>query len=475
MAFNVHQGGEQTDAIQWAYDGIPIVTENTDEGLYPNHVYLCRAYYWTGTAWASLGVISSRGNQVNFGVFDVQSLMLSGYRIAQGALQTLDTESTYGDNIQTYAGREWYVKVDLGWQSDTTAATYPATKYYRLIGGALTDQFTSWADRNYTNYVFKATEGSFMTMRPSRAMPALIYGGRPMVHVDVMPYDRYSVTYMACKKKSGVGDNTWNSNIDKFRVKVVTGGGVNIDVFTITNLDSIDVDSQSVPQSANAFVLREVNFGPRDIMSLKEGTTYLYSGTVRGAVALGTWDYIDLEPLNSGSTTTGNQIVRLHNAKNKSGGPCAGTEQVQFKFRNRLGGFDYISCTTYVKRRLNITREKHGRRDTNYNDANNVIDIETNDVHAFSNVSRVTELVDTYTASTGYVDEDMNAVVRALMTSQEVYVTKFVDNDTGVDAAPSFYPCLITSTDMSYMYRVTDKLIEYTFDFEYSNAPRPLL
>jgi len=28
---------------------------------------------------------------------------------------------------------------------------------------------------------------------------------------------------------------------------------------------------------------------------------------------------------------------------------------------------------------------------------------------------------------------------------------------------------------MSYMYRVTDKLVEYTFDFEYSNNPRPLI
>ena len=36
-----------------------------------------------------------------------------------------------------------------------------------------------------------------------------------------------------------------------------------------------------------------------------------------------------------------------------------------------------------------------------------------------------------------------------------------------------FYPCNIVSTDMSYMFREADKLIEYKFDIEYSNKPRP--
>ena len=30
-------------------------------------------------------------------------------------------------------------------------------------------------------------------------------------------------------------------------------------------------------------------------------------------------------------------------------------------------------------------------------------------------------------------------------------------------------------TDMSYMFREADKLIEYKFDIEYSNKPRPLV
>lgn len=475
MAFNVHQGGDNQAAIQWAYDGVPIVTENTDVGSHTNHNYLCKVSYWTGTGWSALGTMSSRGNALNYGVFDIQSVVLAGDRIAKGALQTLDTESTYEDNIQTYAGREWYIKVQLGWKSDTQPTTYPATKYYRIIGGALTDTFTSWSERPVSDYILKSNAGTYLTTRArGKGEGAFIYGNRPIMHVDVMPYDRYSVTYVAAKKGSGVGDDTWNSNVGKFQVKVI-GGTPQTQTFTINALESIYVDTQAVPQTANGLLLREIHFGPRDIMSLEAGGVDVYNGTMQGGIALGTWEYIDLVPMTSGNATTGNQIVRLHNMLKKEGGACSGSERLQFKFRNRLGGFDYLSCRTYTKRVMNTQREEHMRRDTNYNSANNVVGIETNNTHDFTRVSRVASIQDKYTANTGYISEDMNAVVRELMTSQEVYVTKWVDNDTQVSSAPSFYPCLITSTSMSYMYRVTDKLVEYTFDFEYSNNPRPLI
>ena len=478
MAFNVHQGGDVKDGIQWAYDGVPIVTENTNAGSHDNHVYLCNVSYWNGTAWKDLGTLHSRGNALGFGVFDIQSVVLAGDRVAKGALQTLETSDTYYDEIQTYAGREWYIKVQLGWKSDTQATTYPSTKYYRIIGGALTDTFTGWADRNYADYVFKTSTGTYLTKRKTGGgLGGGIYGNRPIMNIDVMPSDRYSVTYVACKKPSAMADTTWDSNIDRFQVRVINNisGLLASETFTINNLEEIDPDVQKVPQTANALLLREVHFGPKDITQILFSASRIYTGTMQGAVALGQWDYIELVPQTSASVVTGNQIVRLHNMLRKEGGACINTERLQFKFRNRLGGFDYLSCQTYVKRVMNNEREEHARRDTNYNSANNVTDIETNNPHEFTRVSRVVSITDRFTADTGYISEDMNDVVRELLTSQEVYVTKWVDNDTKVETYPSFYPCLVTSPSMSYMYRVTDKLVQYTFDFEYSNNPRPLI
>lgn len=476
MAFNVHQGGELKDAIQWAYDGVPIVTENTAAGSNTNHVYLCRVSYWTGSGWKSLGTLHSRGNEVGFGVFDIQSVVLAGDRVAKGALQTLETTDTYYDEIQTYAGREWYVKAELGWKSDTQNATYPATRYYRIIAGALTDTFTSWADRNYEGYVLKTTQGTYLTKRKtSGGLGSFVYGNRPIMNVDVMPYDRYSVTYLACSKPGAVAGTTWNSNLGRFEVRVISLGMLlATQTFDVTK-ESIYVDTQAVPQTANGLLLREVHFGPKDITQILATGTRIYSGTMQGAIALGQWDYIELVPKTSGNATTGNQIVRLHNMLRKEGAPCRDSERLQFKFRNRLGGFDYLSCQTYTKRVMNTERVEHSRRDTNYNSANNVTDIEPNNPHAFTRVSRVSSITDKFTADTGYISEDMNDVVRELLTSQEVYVTKWVDNDTRVNQFPSFYPCLVTSPSMSYMYRVTDKLVQYTFDFEYSNNPRPLI
>ena len=77
MAFYVYQGGEPADAVRWIYDGLPIVTANDQIASHTDHVYLCKVYYWD-SSWEELGTLQSRGNKLNYGVFDVQTLALSG-------------------------------------------------------------------------------------------------------------------------------------------------------------------------------------------------------------------------------------------------------------------------------------------------------------------------------------------------------------------------------------------------------------
>jgi hypothetical protein len=129
----------------------------------------------------------------------------------------------------------------------------------------------------------------------------------------------------------------------------------------------------------------------------------------------------------------------------------------------------------YVKRKMNVTREKYTSSQTNFDAANNVVNYETNPVHTFSNKSNATLVNDVYTVSTGYIDDDENIVVSELLQSNEVYARHWVNNAEGQTTDNDFYPCVIVSTDMSYMYKETNKLVEYQIDIEFSRKPRPLV
>ena len=134
-----------------------------------------------------------------------------------------------------------------------------------------------------------------------------------------------------------------------------------------------------------------------------------------------------------------------------------------------------MSTSMFVKQRMNVTRETYSANRLNFDQANNVVNLELNDVHQFSNRSNATLVDDVFTVSTGYIAENHNTLIAELLQSNEVYARKWRSNKGGVDQVGDFYPCNIVSTDMSYMFRETDKLIEYKFDIEYSNKPRPLV
>ena len=188
----------------------------------------------------------------------------------------MDIESTYhepGTPI-TYAGREWYVSVSLGWQSSTQVATYPTNRYYRVIPGALTTPFTSVADTNTSQYVFKDNQGFFMSKR---------HWVQNLIEVDLYEHDRYSVTFLACTLRSGVTDTTYQSTVDRVRVKVFfnDGAGVETDTFDVT-LEQVAVAlAPTNPQTANGLLLRELSFGPKDLVSLTMGQPQYMEGYAR--------------------------------------------------------------------------------------------------------------------------------------------------------------------------------------------------
>ena len=61
----------------------------------------------------------------------------------------------------------------------------------------------------------------------------------------------------------------------------------------------------------------------------------------------------------------------------------------------------------------------------------------------------------------------------AMFHSQRVYATRFVAPRTKPDQ-DDFFPVVIKNTRVKRMYQETDKMVDYTIEFEYANNPRPL-
>ena len=75
-----------------------------------------------------------------------------------------------------------------------------------------------------------------------------------------------------------VTDTTYDKTVDEVRVKVFysNGAGVETDAFDVT-LEHIAVAlAPTNPQTANGLLLRELSCGPKDIVSLTDGTTAVY-------------------------------------------------------------------------------------------------------------------------------------------------------------------------------------------------------
>jgi len=66
------------------------------------------------------------------------------------------------------------------------------------------------------------------------------------------------------------------------------------------------------------------------------------------------------------------------------------------------------------------------------------------------------------TLSTGFVSEDYNEVLKQMMLSEQVWLTKTTDESTNVFAVTPI------TNSLSYMTSVNDKLVSYTIDFEYA-------
>lgn len=90
----------------------------------------------------------------------------------------------------------------------------------------------------------------------------------------------------------------------------------------------------------------------------------------------------------------------------------------------------------------------------------NIINLETKSYSTTEHHNKVLDVngIDSITLSTGFVSEDYNEVIKQMMLSEKVWMTR---NSV-------VYPMTVRANSLSYQTSLNDKLVSYTIDFDYA-------
>ena len=465
MAFTLYDVNQANKAVLWAYDDLPVRAFESSLGSMTNPSYFVKVYRYDRSDNFTehfVTTIRSFPNAEGFGVFNMRNVLSGSVYLQPSLLNADEYETTWvSANKARTANNQFKVKLDWG-TTDNGSDTIEDTTYHYVIAGSLLDEFTSEANSPWNNYVINGSSGKFMTMRPT--LPYNLFSATPTQVAYISDNDRYSVSFLATNNTNGTA---FDVSLDRIQVTVVAA-------FAIA--ESFDITLQDV--STNLFgtqndgeAVREFPCGAWDIANLKDsGGNYFYGSTLRGLITGGSWTEIRIQALDGVQNPEGASYVRLLRASKNNIDGC--TTPIQLKFLNKLGGYDYLSCFAYVEQSMDMTRNTYNTTTGNYNTANATSPLELNDPYKRHRVSAATNVTRKLRVATGHIDENMNTLVEQLLVSREVSATKFTGN--GTDHGAPFYPVIITDTSFSFMYKETEKVIEYKFNIEYSNQPTPL-
>lgn len=115
-----------------------------------------------------------------------------------------------------------------------------------------------------------------------------------------------------------------------------------------------------------------------------------------------------------------------------------GALQDVYFFAKEVGGVS-VNSTTYKPNIMNLETKSYSTTEHH----NKILDING---------------VDSITLSTGFVSEDYNEVIKQMMLSEKVWMTR---NSV-------VYPMIVRTNSVSYQTSLNDKLVSYTIDFDYA-------
>ena len=136
---------------------------------------------------------------------------------------------------------------------------------------------------------------------------------------------------------------------------------------------------------------------------------------------------------------------------------------VRLKWKNRFGQFDFHNFNL-VSREAFSTRIKTFQRQIG-SWAQPTLSYENYD-SATQNYSA--DSTQTLTVNSDYISEDYNEILKQLLVSDEIY---WMYDEAGDDLRP----ITITTNSINFKTNVVDKLIQYSFDFQYGQAYKLIL
>lgn len=136
---------------------------------------------------------------------------------------------------------------------------------------------------------------------------------------------------------------------------------------------------------------------------------------------------------------------------------------VRLKWKNRFGQFDFHNFNL-VSREAFSTRIKTFQRQIG-SWAQPTLSYENYD-SATQNYSA--DSTQTLTVNSDYITEDYNEILKQLLVSDEIY---WMYDEAGDDLRP----ITITTNSINFKTNVVDKLIQYSFDFQYGQAYKLIL
>lgn len=134
--------------------------------------------------------------------------------------------------------------------------------------------------------------------------------------------------------------------------------------------------------------------------------------------------------------------------------PCSKYEPIKVTFVNKFGALQDIWFSLKSTESLNTTGETYKA---------NVVDFGTLTYATYKpQVAQYNKLgKESITLNTNYLSEDYNEVIKQLMMSEQVWLTKLTDEELVLAVIPK-------TQSVTYKTSLNDRLIQYTIDFDYA-------
>ena len=132
-------------------------------------------------------------------------------------------------------------------------------------------------------------------------------------------------------------------------------------------------------------------------------------------------------------------------------------DNIRVKWKNKFGLFDYFNFDL-VSRRGFQTKTKEYRRQIGQWGATAM--------DSFHNEPTIqnynTDVIQTISVNSDWVSEDYNNIFKELLVSDEIYFIEYEN------ATPRLIPITIKTSNIQFKTEKVDKLIQYSFDFQYA-------